>query len=175
MQDTHTTVVGNLAADPVTREFDDGRSVTNFRVGATPRRYDRRTERWADGPTSWWEVATFGFLAENVAASFRKGDRVVVSGRAWVEQWAVRDAAGTVEKSGVTPRITADAAGHDLAHGTSTFTRVVRSREVAAPGRDELAASMGATVDPNGVLSDVDGPEGAGAGPLVPERDAAMA
>lgn len=174
MQDTHTTVVGNLAADPVTREFDDGRSVTNFRVGATPRRYDRRTERWADGPTSWWEVATFGVLAENVAASLRKGDRVVVSGRAWVEQWAVRDAAGTVEKSGITARITADAAGHDLAHGTSAFTRVVRTREVA-PGRDELAASMGATVDANGVLSEDDGPEGAGAAPLVPERDAAMA
>ncbi len=179
MQDTHTTVVGNLAADPVTREFDDGRSVTNFRVGATPRRYDRRTERWGDGPTSWWEVATFGYLAENVAASFRKGDRVVVSGRAWVEQWAVRDAAGTVEKSGVTARITAEAAGHDLAHGTSAFTRVVRSREVVVPGRDEVAASMGATVDANGELRDVEGLEGTGgdggAGQEVRERHAAMA
>lgn len=173
MQETHITVVGNLAADPVTREFDDGRRVTNFRLGSTPRRYDRRAERWGDGLTSWWEVATFGFLAENAADSFRKGDRVVVSGRAWVDQWAVRDAGGTVEKSGVTPRITADAAGHDLAHGTSAFTRVVRTREVPQPTREEVAASMGQAVDGHGVLSDLPVPEDDGA--PVREQEAAMA
>lgn len=162
MHDTRITVVGNLAADPVTRELDDGQHVTNFRLGATPRRFDRRSSTWVDGVTSWWEVAVFGVLATNAGASFAKGDRVVVSGRAWVDQWAVRDAAGTVEKSGVTARITADAAGHDLAHGTSSFTRVVRSREVAAPSRDEVAArlaeSMGASIDGDGVLHDLEEP-----------------
>lgn len=162
MQDTRITVVGNLAADPVTRQLDDGTTVTNLRLGSTPRRFDRRTDAWVDGRTSWWEVATFGVLAVNVASSFAKGDRVVVSGRAWVEQWSVRDATGSVEKSGVTARVTAEAAGHDLAHGTTRFTRVVRSRELAEPSRDEVAASLGSRVDAHGVLTDVDEHDGAG-------------
>ncbi len=156
MLDTRITVIGNLAADPVHRALDGGQTVTNFRIGSTPRRFDRRESAWVDGATSWWEVSCFSHLAENAAASFRKGDRVLVSGRARIDQWQVRDTEGAVEKSGTTARITADALGHELTHGTSTFARVVRARELPLPTREELAASLGARVDANGELHERD-------------------
>jgi single-strand DNA-binding protein len=153
VHDTRITVIGNLAADPVRRELDSGTRVTNFRIGSTPRRR-ARDGSWGDGPTSWWEVSCYDFLADNTAESLRRGDRVVVTGRAWVDQWQVRDTGGAVEKSGTTARVTADAVGHDLAFGTSAFTRIVRAREVPPPDRDELAAELGGRVDAHGVLSD---------------------
>lgn len=151
MHDSQITVVGNLAADPVHRQLDSGTKVTNFRIGSTPRRRTREGA-WVDAETSWWEVSCFGFLAENTAACLRKGQRVVVSGRAVVEQWQVRGEEGAVERSGTTARVTAETVGHDLAYGVSAFERVVRAVDLPVATREELAASMGQSVDAHGEL-----------------------
>ena len=165
MHDSQITVVGNLAADPVHRQLDSGTKVTNFRIGSTPRRRTREG-LWVDAETSWWEVSCFGFLAENTAASLRKGQRVVVSGRAVVEQWQVRGEEGGVDRSGTTARVTADAVGHDLAYGVSVFERVVRAVDLPAASREEVAASLGQRVDAHGELHplDPDGADGADGG-----------
>jgi single-strand DNA-binding protein len=57
----------------------------------------------------------------NVVGSVNKGQRVVVSGKLRVRDWESGDRAGT------TVEIDADALGHDLAWGTSVFTRSVAS------------------------------------------------
>lgn len=151
MRDTQITVVGNLAADPVRRQIDGNRFMTTFRIASTSRRM--RDGEWADGDTSWWDVCAFGVLGENAASSLAKGQRVLVNGRASVEQWSSRAENGE-ERSGTRARVTADALGHDLTYGTSAFVRVVRASEATSPAGADVAASMGARIDADGVLVD---------------------
>lgn len=130
MQDNIVVVVGNLAADPEYRRLDNDAEVTNFRVGSTKRRLDKGSGTWVDGQTSWWRVSCWRNLAANTATSLRKGDRVVVVGRVRTSSWEKDDG-----RSGTSVEIDADAVGHDLAWGTSAFTRVVRSERLELPGR----------------------------------------
>lgn len=172
MHDSQITVVGNLAADPVHRQLDTGTKVTNFRIGSTPRRRTREG-LWVDAETSWWEVSCFGFLAENTATSLTKGQRVLVTGRAVVEQWQVRAEEGGVDRSGTTARVRADAVGHDLAYGTSAFARVVRAVDLAAAPPEEVAASMGQRVDAHGELHPLEPAGSAGTATADPAPGAA--
>ena len=143
------TLVGNLGADPDYRRTDAGAEVTNFRVGCTERRQDRSTGEWVDGATSWWRVSCWRGLAANTAASLRKGDRVVVTGVVRVEHWEREG------RSGTSLEVVADAVGHDLAWGRSRFERVVRSQSLPLPSppAEEVAASLGGSVDEHGVLT----------------------
>lgn len=165
MLDNTATVVGNLAADPEYRRFDSGVEVLNFRMGSTPRRFDRATARWVDGETSWWRVACWRGLAANCAKSLRKGDRVVVVGRLRTSAWTTEDG-----RRGTSLEIEAEAVGHDLTWGTTEFERVVRTERLDLPGRDgdgsvgepdddardAVAAGMGVDVDPDGVVRELD-------------------
>jgi single-strand DNA-binding protein len=153
VQDNTAVVVGNLAADPEYRRLDNGIEVANFRVGSTRRRFDRSTSTWVDGETSWWRVSCWRALATNVADSLRKGDRVVVVGRVRTSSWETQDG-----RSGTSVEVEADAIGHDLAWGKSSFTRVVRSERLDLPPRDP---ETGLRVDADGVVLDDDSEAGA--------------
>ena len=65
-------------------------------------------------------------------ASIQKGQRVIVSGRLRVRDWSTDD------KHGTNVEIDADAVGHDLSWGTTSFTRstatAVADAEQAADG-----------------------------------------
>jgi len=115
--------------NPVTAAGD--LKITSFRIASNQRRFDRGRDRWVDGETNWYTVTTFRQLALNVAASVMKGDRVVVTGRLKVRDWE----AG--EKSGTNVEIEADAVGHDLTWGTTSFTRV---RSTSAASSEAQAA-----------------------------------
>lgn len=147
MLDNTVIVVGNLAADPEYRRLDNDVEVTNFRVGSTKRRFDKATSAWVDGQTSWWRVSCWRGLAANTAASLRRGDRVVVVGRVRTTSWEKEDG-----RSGTTVEVEADAVGHDLAWGTSTFQRVVRSERLELPTVAD--AETGLRVDADGVVLD---------------------
>lgn len=125
MNDTHITVAGWVGADPELRVVGDGQAVATFRVAHTPRRL--RDGQWGDGATSWFHVTCWRRLAEHVAASVSTGDPVVVRGRLTADTWTRED--GSVRSRHV---IVATSVGHDLAHGTSRF-----SRPAAAGGEDE--------------------------------------
>ena len=43
--------VGNLAADPELKFFNDGNSVANFRIGCGARKKNRETGQWEDAGT----------------------------------------------------------------------------------------------------------------------------
>jgi single-strand DNA-binding protein len=115
----------------------DGLSITSFRLASTQRRFDRAQERWVDGETNWYTITTFRQLAINAAGCIAKGERVVVTGRLRVREW------DNGEKQGLSVEVEADALGHDLMWGTSTFSRTVASAS-AAPQAD--AAEEGADV-----------------------------
>ena len=116
MTDT-ITVAGVIATSVKDITTGEGLRIASFRLASNARRYDRKTDTWVDLETNWFTVTAFRRLAEHVAASFEKGQRVLVHGRLRVRAWESGD------RSGTTVEIEADSAGHDLRWGTSEFTR----------------------------------------------------
>ncbi len=75
MTDT-ISLTGLVATTPKHVVTATGLSITSFRFASTQRRYDRGEQKWVDGDTNWYTVATFRQLAINVVASVQKGQRV---------------------------------------------------------------------------------------------------
>jgi single-strand DNA-binding protein len=71
-------LVGNLTREPELRFLNTGRPVCNLGL-ASSRRYQVNGE-WQE-QTSFFNLTVWGDMAENVAASLKKGSRVVVTGR----------------------------------------------------------------------------------------------
>lgn len=123
------TVTGNIATDPTQVTTPGGAVITRFRIASTQRRRDPATGEWVDGHVNWFTVCAYRHLGANAHASFRKGERVIVSGRLRIRRWEHE------ERHGTEAEIDADALGHDLMFGTSAFSRVVRSAgDAARPG-----------------------------------------
>jgi len=126
-QGGYVTLVGFVAQDPIQRPTKNGVLVTDLRVGATPRVQDRVTNEWRDGITSYYDVSCWRRLGENVRASLRKGDPVLIKGK-------FRSRTFT-DKNGVTRTVTdivADTVGHDMNRGVANYLR--QPRPVAADG-----------------------------------------
>jgi single-strand DNA-binding protein len=121
MRETYVNVSGIVASEPRTVELADNRRVTSFRLASSPRWRDQATNSWVDGPTSWYTVSCWRDTASNVAASVHKKDKVVVYGRLRVRDWTSKDG---VQRT--TTEISAESLGHDLAYGTSVYSRPVR-------------------------------------------------
>lgn len=120
---TPICIVGTVATQPRVTRSGAGVAFCTFRIASNERRYDRDKGEWVDGATNWLTVNAFRHLAEHAAESFRKGERVLVTGRLRVRRWE-HD-----EKSGTAVEVEADALGHDLRWGVSRFTRTSGSRE----------------------------------------------
>ena len=131
MTDT-ISLTGLVATTPKHIVTATGLTITSFRFASTQRRFDRGEQKWVDGDTNWYTVATFRQLAVNVVASVQKGQRVIITGRLRVRDWATDD------KHGTNVEIDADAVGHDLSWGTTVFTRstaaAVADADAAADG-----------------------------------------
>lgn len=125
MTDT-ITLTGLVATRPRNLVTASGLAICSFRLASAQRRFDRAESKWIVTDTNWYTISTFRQLAQNVAGSLEKGDRVVVTGRLRIKEWT------SGEKSGVTIEVDADGIGHDLFWGTSTW---VRTNSVAATGR----------------------------------------
>lgn len=116
MNDTHVTIVGWVGTDVSLHQVSGGHQVASFRLATTPRRL--RDGEWRDGPTMWIQVKAWRRLAGHVASSVHNGDPVIVQGRLLADVWEKED--GTVVSQ---VELVASSVGHDLSHGTSTFSR----------------------------------------------------
>lgn len=125
MTDTFVTLHGWLGNDVQLRQAG-GAQVATFRLGCTPRRYQRRTDSWVDGPTQWYSVDAWRALGDNCRDSLRRGDPVVVHGRLEVQRWVN---SAQVEVTSLV--IEATSVGHDLTRGVSRFTKTPRPDQVA--------------------------------------------
>ncbi len=130
MHEPVITVVGNIGAQPRTRVVANGSVVTDFRIASTPRKVDKATGAWSDGETIWFGVSCWRLLAENVAASVKTGDRVVVTGRLLARSW--KNEQGE-ERSGL--EIDAQAVGFDLARGKVVQERSTPLALTTDPGQ----------------------------------------
>jgi single-strand DNA-binding protein len=115
----HLTITGLVATPPRHIVTSEGLPITSFRLASTQRRFDRSQEKWIDGETNWYTITAFRQLAIHAAGSIEKGQRVVLSGRLRIRDWE------NGERTGTTVDIEVDALGHDLAWGTSAFTRSI--------------------------------------------------
>lgn len=83
----HATIIGTLGKDPEVKQSKDGRTTfAKFSLAWSERQKDA-TGNFADGPTVWVQVTAFGRQATNIANSFGKGTRVIVTGRLQPEMW----------------------------------------------------------------------------------------
>ena len=90
MNEPTITVTGNLTNDPELRYTPTGNPVALLRLASTPRRRDD-SGQWVDGTTTFLDAEVWGALAENACESFRKGSRVLLTGRLRTDVWTPTD------------------------------------------------------------------------------------
>lgn len=124
------TFVGNLTADPDLRFGASGKARASFRVAVNEGQGDEEK-------THYLNVTTFGTLAENVADSLRRGNRVVVVGRVSSYSKAVTIAGEEKDISMIS--FTASAVGPDLRWATATPKKVSRRADDPSEAGEAVA------------------------------------
>ncbi|HQU15482.1 MAG: single-stranded DNA-binding protein [Chromatiales bacterium 21-64-14] len=83
-------LVGNLGADPETRNFNDGGAVANVTIATSERWTDKQTGE-AKERTEWHRVVFYRRLAEVAAEYLRKGSQVYIEGSLQTRKWQDKD------------------------------------------------------------------------------------
>ena len=120
--ETNITVIGNLTDDPELKFTPSGAAVANFTVASTPRTFDRQTNEWKDGDALFLRCAAWRQLAENVAESLQKGQRVIVTGSLKIRNFERQDGS-----KGTSVEINVDEIGPSLKFATAKVTKASRS------------------------------------------------
>jgi single-strand DNA-binding protein len=124
------TKVGNLTRDPE-RGFGKERGTPFVRFAIANNRPKVPGDWAGEMVTTFYDITAFGTLADNVADSLEKGDRVVVVGKPEVEKWTDND--GNARE---TRRIIATAIGAELRWATVTISRAKPPRQTWTPVSD---------------------------------------
>ncbi|HKP07398.1 MAG TPA: single-stranded DNA-binding protein [Microbacterium sp.] len=151
------TITGNVATPPELKQTPAGVAIVTFRVASGQRRYSREAGGWTDAGTNWYTVSVFRTLAEHAHRSLQKGDRVILTGRLRVRDWDNGTRRGTAIE------IDADAIGHDLRWGTTTFEKDSRSAAIDTSQNWPTAAAGDAWAAPgvDGAVATREGEEAA--------------
>jgi single-strand DNA-binding protein len=113
--------VGNLTREPMLRYSASGTAWVSSGL-AVNRRKRKDDGTFEDLPPEFYDLVCFGDLAERVAESLKKGDRVVVVGRLEEDHYTARD--GTER---TTAKLVADDIGASLRFATLNVERVRRT------------------------------------------------
>ena len=129
MYDAMVTIGGYVGTDVEFREGNGSGALAMFRVGSTPRWYDRSSGSWRDQETVWMTVKAWRGLAHNVKASVSKGEPVIVVGKLRASRW--KDESGE-ERSKLVARgrrrsATTSTAARRPTGGPSDLPRATRS------------------------------------------------
>ena len=119
-----TTICGNLTREPEIRYTKEGLATTQLGVAVNRRWQDKTSGEWQE-TTSFFDVACWRDLAENVALSLSKGMRVVVTGRIEQRSWETEDGE---HRSKV--EIVADEIGPSLRFATADVQRTQRRQGI---------------------------------------------
>ena len=84
-----TTVIGNVGQHPEIKFTNSGQPVCTFSIAET-RRYKDSNDNDQE-QTTWWRIVAWREMAENIADSIHKGDRVLVSGRCEIRSYKDSD------------------------------------------------------------------------------------
>ena len=133
-QGAFVTLVGYVAQEPSIRTTKTGKTVTDLRVGITPRYRDQATGEWRDGQSSYFTVSCWDRLANHVRASMHKGEPVLVRGKFKTNTYEDKDGRPRTDT-----RITADTVGHDLSRGIANY---IKHRSKQPPAEGDPAADQ---------------------------------
>ncbi len=135
----HITLIGNLGSKPELTTTPSGQLVVNFRIATNSRRLNRATNSWEDVDPNWYDVAAWGDLATHAEKSLEKGQRVIVVGKLRMRRFDSQNGPRTKHE------VVADALGHDLTAGSSTFAKRLRVRvdEGGADQRQRIGGAQG--------------------------------
>lgn len=122
--ETILTVVGNLTADPELRSVGaNGTSVASFTVASTPRNWNRQSNQYEDGPALFMRCSAWRELADHVARSLSKGDRVIVQGRLSQRSYQAQDGSNRT-----VVELTVDEIGPSLKYATAAVARIPHAK-----------------------------------------------
>jgi single-strand DNA-binding protein len=125
------TLVGNLTREPELRFAASGTAWASCGLAVNHRR--RRDDgTWEELPPHFFDLVCFGEVAENLADSLSKGDRVIACGRLEEDKWADRTGA---ERT--TQRLVADELGASLRFAAVDVRESERGTAVPRPVVDD--------------------------------------
>ena len=97
-----TIIMGRLGADPETKYFGDGSSVTSFDIASSEQWKDRATGERMER-VLWMKCNCFGRLSEIAAQFLKKGSLALVEGKLNPEKW--KDNATGQERRSISLRV----------------------------------------------------------------------
>ena len=115
------TLVGNITRDPELRFTPSGQANCRMGLAVNRRWQDKASGEWKEN-TSFFDVISWGQMAENVGNSLKKGARVLVTGR--LEQRSWEDKESGQKRYAV--EIIADEVGPSLRWATASVERIER-------------------------------------------------
>lgn len=120
--------IGNLTADPELRFSPSGTAVCNVNLAVnTP----KEAGNWhGEMDTTFYGLVSFGSVAENVAQSLQKGDRVVVTGEGRIRYWETDD--GDIRSK---KEILVQGIGPDLRFAQAQVIRMARRSPTSQPSQ----------------------------------------
>lgn len=85
------SLAGNLTRDPELRYTPSGKAVVSMRVAVSERKFNERSQKWEDTPADYFDVTVWEPMAEHVAESLSKGQRIVAEGRWESQTWTDKE------------------------------------------------------------------------------------
>lgn len=125
MSDLTTTITGNLADDPELRYTQSGIAVATIRVGVNNRTYNKTTQQYEDGETTWIRATAWRDLAEHISQSLHKGTRVILTGK--IKQPSAYQTASGETRASLELEI--EEIGASLRYATAQITKVARTTD----------------------------------------------
>ena len=129
MADALLTISGNLAGDPELRSTNSGLPVVSFKIMQNKREKDQ-AGNWNETAKNGLRVTAWRELAEHIAESFQKGQRVIVTGRLEPQQWQDKNTG----ENRYDWQLIADDAGHSLRFATAQAVKAERSSQQSGGG-----------------------------------------
>jgi single-strand DNA-binding protein len=127
--ETPMTIIGFLTSDPELKSTKSGLAVVNVTIASTPSKWNKDTSSFVDGETLFMKAVGWRVFAEQIAASLKKGDKVIAYGNIVSESY--------LDKEGnkrTATRLDLQSLGLDLSRPpkTTSYSEVRESKSVAA-------------------------------------------
>lgn len=120
--DLTLTIIGNITQDVEMRFTPSGSAVANLTIASTPSSFDKQTNAFKDGETTFMRCSIWREQAENAAESLSKGMRVIAQGRLKSRSYEAKD--GTTR---TVLEMEIDEIGPSLRYASAKVTRTQRN------------------------------------------------
>ena len=132
---TQITISGNTVAAADVRFTPAGKAVASFTVAVNERRFDKQSNEWVDGDTTFYPCSAWGQMGENCAETLvDKGMRVLVVGRIKSRKFTNREGVDVTRFE-----VEVDEVGPSLRYATAVVTRAGVTTTVVPTGGGKTA------------------------------------